>query len=84
MVCEEECNVRVSFMHPKVPEFIENSFSWPTKDDNCYFPDLDILGRVSVHHIHLKVYRSTQYLIFVPNSLQIRTNRWKELNKMDK
>lgn len=47
MVCEEECNVRVSFMHPKVPEFIENSFSWPTKDDNCYFPDLDILGRVS-------------------------------------
>ena len=46
-VCKEEGDVRVSFMHPKGPGRSENSFFWPTREDRCYFPETEILCKIS-------------------------------------
>ena len=46
-VCEEEGDIKVSFMHPKGPGRPENSFYWPSREDVCYVPQNDIIGYIS-------------------------------------
>ena len=46
-VCEEEGDIKVSFMHPKGPGRPENSFYWPSTEDACYVPQNDIIGYIS-------------------------------------
>ena len=46
-VCEEEGDIKVSFMHPKGPGRPENCFFWPSRGDICYIPENDILCKIS-------------------------------------
>ena len=46
-VCEEEGDVRVSFMHPKGSGRPENCFFWPARQDICHIPESEILGKIS-------------------------------------
>lgn len=46
-VCEEEGDVKMSFMHPKGPGSPENCFFWPAKKDSCYIPGNDILRKIT-------------------------------------
>ena len=46
-VCEEEGDIKVSFMHPKGPGRPENSFYWPSTEDVCYAPQNDVIGYIS-------------------------------------
>ena len=43
MVCEEEGDLQIKFLHPKGPGRPMNCFSWPPKEDICYIPNNDIL-----------------------------------------
>ena len=46
-MCEEEGDIKVSFMHPKGPGRPENCFFWTSRGDICYIPENDILGKIS-------------------------------------
>ena len=46
-VCEEEGDVKVSFLHPKGPGRPKNCFFWPSTEDICYIPQTDILCNIS-------------------------------------
>ena len=38
--------MRVSFIHPKGSGRPDNyTFSWPTRDDNCYIPEHELFGQ---------------------------------------
>ena len=47
-VCEEEGDIKVSFMHPNGPGRPENSFFWPSTEDVCYVSQNDIIGYLSI------------------------------------
>ena len=46
-VCEEEGDIKVSFMHPRGPRRPENSFYRPFTEDACYVPQNDLIGYIS-------------------------------------
>ena len=48
MVCEEEGDLQIKFLHPKGPGRPMNCFFWPPKEDICYIPNNDILCKISV------------------------------------
>ena len=39
--------MRVSFIHPKGSGRPDNSFSWPTREDNCYIPEHELFGKIT-------------------------------------
>ena len=47
IICEEECDIRINFLHPKGPGKPVNCFYWSSVEDVCYIPENDILRKIS-------------------------------------
>ena len=47
IICEEECDIQINFLHPKGPGKPVNCFCWSSVEDLCYITENDILWKIS-------------------------------------
>ena len=66
-VCEEQGDVRVSFMHPKGPGRPENCFFWPEREDICHIPESEVLRKFQLQYLHQRVHGSINFMVLIPN-----------------